>query len=112
MLESQKFLLNYSPMAQQEQFVKIGKKGVLVIPAKLRELFGLKEGAFVITEATEGGILIRPAVTLPVEVYSATRQAEFLLSNAVDAEDYQKAREEVVAMGLNPDEIPHESPAL
>ncbi len=96
----------------QEEFVKIGKKGVLVIPAKLRELFGLKEGALVITEATDGGILIRPAVTLPVEVYSPIRHAEFLLNNSVDLEEYHQARDEVVAMGLNPDEILHERPAI
>jgi AbrB family looped-hinge helix DNA binding protein len=99
-------------MANHEEVVKIGKKGVLVIPAKLRELFDFKEGALVITEATEGGILIRPAVTLPIEVYSPTRHAEFLLSNAVDAQEYQNAIHEVVAMGLNPDEIPHDRPAI
>jgi hypothetical protein len=44
----------------------------------------------------------------PVEVYSPERIAEFLLSNAVDAEDYAEAVEEVRKMGLNPDSIPHE----
>ena len=39
--------------------------------------------------------MLRKAVTLPVEVYSPERKAEFLLSTALDPEDYQKAREEV-----------------
>lgn len=43
----------------------------------------------------------------PVEDYSPERIAEFLLSNAVDADDYAEARREVEGMGLDPDTIPH-----
>ena len=89
---------------------KIGKKGVVVIPAKLRRRYGLEEGSLVITEETEEGILIRPAVALPVEIYSPERRAEFLLSNTTNEEEYQAVRTEVLAMGLNPDEIQHYRP--
>lgn len=89
---------------------RVGRRGTFVIPASLRRRFGLEEGAEVIAEETPEGILIRPAVTLPVEVYSRERRAEFLLSNAVDDEDYASAREAVAAMGLDPDAIPHERP--
>ena len=60
----------------------------MVIPAKLRRAYGIEEGAFVITEPREGGVLIRPAVALPVENYSDERKAEFLLTNAVDEQDW------------------------
>ena len=63
---------------------KVGKRGTVVIPANLRREFGIEEGTFVITEAREDGVLVRPAVALPVESYSDQRKAEFLLSNAVD----------------------------
>jgi AbrB family looped-hinge helix DNA binding protein len=86
---------------------KIGKKGVVVIPARLRRRYGLEEGSLVIAEETPEGILIRPAVAMPVEIYSPERRAEFLLSNATDEEEYQAARTDVIAMGLNPDEIQH-----
>jgi AbrB family looped-hinge helix DNA binding protein len=89
---------------------RIGKRGTLVIPAKLRRLFGLEEGSEVIAEETEEGILIRPAITLPLELYSAERKAEFLLSNAVDAEDYARAVEEVRKLGVDPAKIPHQEP--
>ena len=75
--------------------VSRGKRGTFVIPAKLRRRFGLTEGATVIAEETDEGILIRPAVTVPIESYSPERRAEFLLSNAVDEEDYARAREAV-----------------
>lgn len=89
---------------------RVGKRGTLVIPAPLRRRFGLTEGSEVIAEATDEGILIRPAVTVPLELYSPERRAEFLLSNAVDAKDYERAREEVRDLGLEPDSIPHRRP--
>jgi hypothetical protein len=55
-------------------------------------------------------ILIRPAVALPVEIYTPERQAEFLLSNAVDEAEYQEALEEVRQMGLDPEKIPQYRP--
>jgi uncharacterized protein len=64
----------------------------------------------VIAEETDEGILIRPAVTVPVEMYSPQRRAEFLLSNAVDEQDYARAREAVREMGLDPDTIDHHRP--
>ncbi|HKJ91631.1 MAG TPA: AbrB/MazE/SpoVT family DNA-binding domain-containing protein [Longimicrobiales bacterium] len=89
---------------------RIGKRGTLVIPARLRRIFGLEEGAQVIAEETPEGILIRPAVTVPIELYGPERKAELLLSNAVDAEDYARAVKEVRKLGLDPAEIPHRKP--
>lgn len=89
---------------------KMGKKGVVVIPAHLRRRFGLEEGSLIITEETAEGILIRPAIALPIEVYTPLRQAEFLLSNTINEEEYQAACSEVIAMGLNPDKIQHYRP--
>ncbi len=89
---------------------RVGKRGTVVIPAALRRRFGIEEGTLVIAEETVDGILIRPAVALPLETYTPERKAEFLLTNAVDAEDYRAAVEEVRAMGLDPERIPHRRP--
>ena len=89
---------------------RIGKRGTLVIPAKLRRIFGFEEGAEVIAEQTPEGILLRPAVTVPIELYGPERKAEFLLSTAVDAKDYGQAVAEVRSMGLDPAKIPHHRP--
>lgn len=48
---------------------------------------------------------ICPDVELPVEIYTPERVAEFLLNNAIDAEDYENARAEVMKMGIDPDSI-------
>jgi len=97
-------------MAIQET-TKVGKRGTLVIPASLRRRFNLGEGSLVIAEEREDGVLIRPAVAVPVEVYSPERIAEFLLSNAVDSEDYAKAEEEVRRLGLDPEDVAHFAPS-
>lgn len=86
---------------------KVGKRGAVVIPVELRRRFGIEEGSLVVAEATEDGILIRPAVAIPVESYTRERRAEFVLSNAVDEQDYKGAREEVRWMGLDPDSVSH-----
>ncbi|HSH80128.1 MAG TPA: AbrB/MazE/SpoVT family DNA-binding domain-containing protein, partial [Herpetosiphonaceae bacterium] len=57
---------------------KLGKRGTLVVPAAIRRRFGLEEGSLVLVEEREDGILIRPAVALPVEQYTPERRAEFL----------------------------------
>ena len=89
---------------------RVGKRGTFVIPASLRRRFGLVEGSEVIAEETPDGILIRPAMTIALEIYSTERKAEFILSNAVDEEDYARALEEVRRLGLDPDTIPHAHP--
>jgi AbrB family looped-hinge helix DNA binding protein len=89
---------------------KVGKRGTVVIPAALRRRFGIEEGSLVVAEATEEGVLIRPAVAMPLEVYGEERKAELLLSNAVDDEDYARVLEEVREMGIDLETIPHSKP--
>lgn len=89
---------------------KVGKRGTVVIPAKLRRSYGIEEGTLVMAEAHPDGILLRPAVALPVETYTLQRKAEFLLNNATDDEEYTWAVAEVVKLGLDPDAVPHRRP--
>jgi AbrB family looped-hinge helix DNA binding protein len=90
---------------------KLGKRGAIIVPARLRKRFGIEEGTIVTAEEKEDGILIRPAVVVPVERYTPARKAEFLLSNATNRADYQRARKEVRKLGIDPDSIPHRRPA-
>ena len=93
-----------------QQSARVGKRGAIIVPASLRKRFGIEEGSMVVAEEKEDGILIRPAVIVPVERYTPERKAEFLLSNAVDANDYRRARKEVRKLGLDPDAIRHVRP--
>ena len=89
---------------------RVGKCGTVVIPAALRRRFGIEEGSLLIAEGRAEGILLRPALAVPLEGYTPERKAEFLLSNAVDDEDYVRAEEEVRKLGLDPATIPHRRP--
>jgi AbrB family looped-hinge helix DNA binding protein len=52
-------------------------RGVVTLPAKLRRALGLRADDQLIAETTPDGLLLRPAVTLPVEIYSERRIREF-----------------------------------
>ena len=88
----------------------MGKRGAIVVPARMRRKFGIDEGSLVIAEERDDGILIRPAVAVPVEMYTPARVAEFLLSNAVDAKDYRAAVRAVRKLGIDPATIANERP--
>lgn len=90
---------------------RVGKRGTVVIPARLRRRFNMEEGTLLMAEETPEGILMRPAAVLPMESYTPERKAEFLLSNAVDAADYADATAAVRKMGLDPVKIKHRKPA-
>ena len=55
----------------------ITSRGVVTLPAKLRQALGLKADDQLIAETTSEGLLLRPAVTLPIEIYSDKRVREF-----------------------------------
>ena len=89
---------------------KIGKRGTVVIPAPLRKKYGFEEGSQLIVEALPDGVFLRPVVTLPVEIYTPERKAEFLLNNTITQEEYALAVKKVRNMGLDPETIPHTKP--
>jgi AbrB family looped-hinge helix DNA binding protein len=63
--------------------VVISGRGVITLPAKLRQALGLKAEDHLIAETTPEGLLLRPAITLPIETYSPEREREF---DAAEAE--------------------------
>ena len=94
----------------ESETTKIGRRGTVVIPAGMRRKYGFEEGSLVVAEPRAEGVLLRPVLTLPLEIYTPERKAEFLLSNAITAEDYEWATKEVRKLGLDPEIIPHGRP--
>lgn len=70
---------------------RVGKRGAVVIPAKIRRQFGIEEGTTVLVDSSPKGVLIRPAVTLPVEVYSPERKASFILGSLAQGRGLSQA---------------------
>ena len=57
--------------------VTINDRGVVTLPVAIRRAFGLKANDELIVEDTDQGILLRPAISVPIEIYSEERIAEF-----------------------------------
>lgn len=70
-------------MAAMKAALTLSSRGTLTLPAKLRQRLGLKADDWLIAETVSGGLLLRRAVTLPVEKYTKSRIAEF---DAAEAE--------------------------
>jgi len=94
----------------ERETTKVGKRGTVVIPSSLRRKYRLEEGSVIIAEGRAEGVLLRPVVTLPLDIYTPERKAEFLLNSAITRKDYLWAVKEVRKMGIDPKTIPHEKP--
>ena len=57
--------------------VTVTSCGMITLPAELRQALGLKAEDHLIAETTPEGLLLRPAVTLPVERYTPEPVREF-----------------------------------
>lgn len=69
-------------MALMRTVINVSKRGVLTLPVRFRRQLGLTGDNLVIAESTQDGVLLRPAVALPVEIYSDERVREFDESEA------------------------------
>jgi len=55
----------------------VTRRGVVTLPVKLRRALGIEADDRLIAETTPDGLLLRPTMTLPVEIYSDARLREF-----------------------------------
>ena len=70
----------------------VNSRGVVTLPAALRRALGIKADDQLIAETTPDGLLLRLAVTLPVEMYSEKRIREFDEAEAQLAEVLSRRR--------------------
>ena len=62
--------------------LSVSGRGLIALPAAMRKAAGIRPQDSLIAETTPEGILLRPAVTLPVEIYTRERIAEFAAAEA------------------------------
>lgn len=75
----------------EEKVIKVGKKGVTVIPKKLRESVGITEGSEVKAQASPFGILLRPMIEDPVGMLESLPTAR----ERASVETIKKLREKI-----------------
>jgi AbrB family looped-hinge helix DNA binding protein len=54
----------------------VGRRGAIVLPAAVRQRYGLKDGSLFISEEREDGILIRPAVAVPADLEQVKKKIQ------------------------------------
>jgi bifunctional DNA-binding transcriptional regulator/antitoxin component of YhaV-PrlF toxin-antitoxin module len=57
--------------------IQINKRGTLTLPKELRKKLGLEKEGIIMAELSEKGVLLKPAIAFPIELYSDSRVAEF-----------------------------------
>jgi bifunctional DNA-binding transcriptional regulator/antitoxin component of YhaV-PrlF toxin-antitoxin module len=57
--------------------IQVNERGTLTLPKTLRKPLGLAKGGILLAEVSEQGVLLKPSVAFPVEMYSDARIAEF-----------------------------------
>lgn len=57
--------------------IQINKRGTLTLPKELRKRLGLEKGGVVIAEESSDGVILKPAVAFPIEMYSDSRIKDF-----------------------------------
>lgn len=72
--------------------LSVSGRGLIALPAAMRKAAGISPKDSLIAETTAEGILLRPAVTLPIEIYSPERIAEFDAAEEDLAAWYAKRR--------------------
>ena len=90
--------------------IKMGKRGTIVLPAKLRKQFGLQDGSLLVTEAKDGEIRIRPAFLYEPEVWTPRRKAYLTLINTMTKEEYDRVAALLREEGIDPTDVPDLGP--
>lgn len=61
-----------------QDIVSLTERGTLTLPSHIRKALGLTGGQqFIINTTPAGELLLRPAATIPLEIYSEARIQEF-----------------------------------
>jgi antitoxin PrlF len=71
-------MLQYCYTAFMQEVTTLTERGALTLPASIRKELGIKgKQQFLVSTTKKGEIMLRPAVTVPIEIYTETRIAEF-----------------------------------
>ena len=81
-------------------FVVISEKGQVTIPQEFRKAMHVSKGdALVVEPAPGGGVFLRPAAVLPVEMYSRDRLQEFSQEDSMTGDERRRLQKSLHAEG-------------
>ena len=62
------------------------------MPKPLRKALGIEKGGLVVAETSDDGVVLKPGVTFPIELYTDERVAEFDAAEAELARHLKRKR--------------------
>jgi len=62
--------------------LSVSGRGLIALPAEMRKAAGIRPQDSLIAETTPEGILLRPALILPLEIYTPERIEEFNIAES------------------------------
>lgn len=65
----------------------VSARGQLTLPAKLRKRLGIEPGGVVVAEEKDGALVLRPAMVMPVRIYTDEEIAEWTADDAMSEAD-------------------------
>lgn len=71
------------------KIININERGTLTLPKEAREKLGLLSAGQVVLQETPEGLLLRPGMMVPIEIYSDERIAEFEKNNEADLKKFK-----------------------
>lgn len=72
--------------------ININERGTLTLPKEMRKRLGIRNAGQIIAEETEDGIMLKPGMAFPIEIYSDKRIAEFQRNNEVALKKFSLKR--------------------
>ena len=57
--------------------IQVNERGSLTLPKSLRKALGIERGGVVMVELSREGLVLKPAVSFPIELYGNERIEEF-----------------------------------
>ena len=74
--------------------LKINERGTLTLPKPLRKMLGVSDGGTLMYTFRDGDIILQPAATYPIEIYTDERIAEFQEAEDAIGDEMDKYFEE------------------
>ncbi len=57
--------------------IQINERGNLTLPKAMRKALGIDKGGVMIAILSADGVVLKPAMSFPIEIYTSERVAEF-----------------------------------
>ncbi|MFZ4508190.1 MAG: AbrB/MazE/SpoVT family DNA-binding domain-containing protein [Fimbriimonas sp.] len=93
---------------QNQYTVNVDSKGYVLIPAEVRKALGIEPKSLMLLSQEGGEIRLVPGEVIPrrrVRMVPREELAQGLLDAAVTPQELEDAREAILELGLNPDDL-------